>query len=251
MVALGSLALSACQLPRFGAPDPASEQGDKILNLWSIFFVIAVIVTLFIWVPLIVVLVRNKRARDTERMPSQRAYNIPMEILYTAVPVLLAGALFFMSVNTERQVTKVSDEPAVRIEVIGFQWGWQFHYLNEDFTIDATPGELPEMVLPIGEASNLRLVSVDVNHSFWVPNFLSKRDLIPGVDNEITVTPKRAGTFDGRCAEFCGLDHWRMGFKVRLVPMDEYRAWAAQQRGGPGSTPVTRPTSSAGQGGGG
>ena len=73
------------------------------------------------------------------------------------------------------------------------------------------------MVLPVGETAQLALVSTDVNHSFWVPDFLSKRDLIPGVDNEIDVTPTEEGSYIGRCAEFCGLDHWRMYFYVRVV----------------------------------
>ena len=65
---------------------------------------------------------------------------------------------------------------------------------------------------------------------FWVPDFLSKRDLIPGVDNVIELTPTRTGSFVGRCAEFCGLDHWRMGFSVRVVPPAEYRQWVVEQQ---------------------
>lgn len=226
-----SLATASCTLPRFGAPDAASDEGARVQELWSTFFVIAVVVTLFVWVPLILILVKYRRGKSDE-IPNQRAYNIPVEVLYTVVPVILVAVLFFLSVRTERKVTAVSSKPAVRVEVIGFQWGWQFRYEDEGFTIDAAPGELPELVLPVEAASNLQLVSTDVNHSFWVPDFLSKRDLIPGVDNEITLTPDRLGSYDGRCAEFCGLDHWRMGFTVRVVPMDEYRQWAAQQKGG-------------------
>ena len=76
-------------------------------------------------------------------------------------------------------------------------------------------------------------MTTDVNHSFWVPDFLSKRDLIPGVDNEIDVTPTEAGTFDGRCAEFCGLDHWRMNFTVRVVPPGRVSSagWPSQRDG--------------------
>jgi len=76
------------------------------------------------------------------------------------------------------------------------------------------------------------LVADDVAHSFWVPDFLEKRDLIPGVDNELDITPTRTGTFVGRCAEFCGLDHWRMGFTVRVVEPEEYEAWVEERRDG-------------------
>ncbi|CAN5647316.1 cytochrome c oxidase subunit II [soil metagenome] len=256
-VLVGTLLLSSCQLPRFGAPDPASEQGGHTLGLWQGFFLAAIVVTLTVWLPLAFVLLkyrRGKRAASAE-FPSQRAYNIPMEIAYTVVPVLIVAALFFFSVRTEHEVTAVSQEPAVEVEVVGFQWGWQFRYLGEGFTVDAPPGEKPQLVLPIGAASNLKLVSTDVNHSFWVPNFLSKRDLIPGIDNEITVTPNRAGTFEGRCAEFCGLDHWKMGFTLKVVPRAEFDAWLAKQKAAGGNasaaTDVTSTTTPSTDGSGG
>ena len=231
MAASSALVLAGCSLPRFGAPDAASDEGRSVQHLWSGFFVTAVVVTLVVWVPLVYSLVRYRRRTGDDTLPSQRAYHIPLEITYTAIPVLIVAVLFFFSVRTERKVTAVSARPAARVEVIGFQWGWRFRYVDEGFTVDADPGKAPELVLPIGKPSNLRLVSSDVAHSFWVPRFLSKRDLIPGVDNEITVTPDRAGSYVGRCAEFCGLDHWRMSFSVRVVPMAEYRAWLADHRG--------------------
>ncbi|QXC61526.1 cytochrome c oxidase subunit II [Aquihabitans sp. G128] len=255
----GTLLLSSCQLPRFGAPEPASDQGGHTLGLWQGFFVAAIVVTLFVWVPLAFVLLKYRRTRRARRgdasMPSQKAYNIPMEIGYTVVPVLIVAVLFFFSVRTEHEVTAVSKAPAVRVEVIGFQWGWQFRYLGEGFTVDAPPGEKPQLVLPIGASTNLKLVSTDVNHSFWVPDFLSKRDLIPGVDNEITVTPNRAGTFEGRCAEFCGLDHWKMGFTVRIVPQAQFDSWLAEQKAAGGTAsaipPTTATTSDTSEGSGG
>jgi len=232
---VGSLLLGACQLPTFGAPDAASDQGGHVVGLWQGFFLAAVAVTLVVWVPLAFVLLRYRRRDGDDTVPSQRAYIIPLEIAYTVVPVLIVAALFVFSVRTEQQVTAVSTKPAVRVEVIGFQWGWQFRYQGEGFTVDAPPGEKPQLVLPVGVPTNLELVSTDVNHSFWVPRFLSKRDLIPGVDNEITVTPNEVGSHEGRCAEFCGLDHWRMAFAVRVVPLAEYRAWVDEQQAAGGT----------------
>jgi len=249
-VLLGTLLLSSCQLPRFGAPDPASEQGGHTLGLWQGFFLAAIVVTLFVWVPLAFVLLKYRRGRRAASgTPSQRAYNIPLEIGYTVVPILIVAVLFFFSVRTEHEVTAVSKRPAVRVEVVGFQWGWQFRYLGQGFTIDAPPGEKPQLVLPLDAAANLKLVSTDVNHSFWVPDFLSKRDLIPGVDNEITVTPSRTGTFEGRCAEFCGLDHWKMGFTVRVVPRAEFDRWLARQQAAGGRASATTTTTTNGSGG--
>jgi cytochrome c oxidase subunit 2 len=226
--------LAGCgSLPRFGAPDAASSEGRRVQHLWSGFFVAAIVVVLTVWVPLTIALIRNRRRKhqDPNVLPSQKAYNIPVEVGYTLVPILTVAVLFMLSIGVENKVNAVADRPVARVEVVGFQWGWQFRYAGENFTIDAPPGGQPELVLPVGAPSNLRLVSNDVNHSFWVPDFLTKRDLIPGIRNVITVRPTRLGTYKGRCAEFCGLDHWRMDFTVRVVPMDQYRTWVAQHRG--------------------
>ncbi|MCU1498585.1 MAG: cytochrome c oxidase, subunit [Acidimicrobiales bacterium] len=231
-----ALVLSAgCQLPRFGAPDPASDEGRSVGGLWSGFFLAGLAVLALVWVLLAFVVIRYRRRPGDDELPDQRPYHIPLELAYTVIPVLIVAALFFFSVRTELEVTRVSARPAARVEVLGFQWSWQFRYQAHDglpaFTVDGLPGEPPELVLPVGAPTNLRLVSPDVAHSFWVPDFLSKRDLIPGVRNEMTVTPDEVGSYTGRCAEFCGLDHWRMYFSVRVVSMAEYRAWAAERAG--------------------
>jgi cytochrome c oxidase subunit 2 len=90
----------------------------------------------------------------------------------------------------------------------------------------------PVLVLPEGRTTRLVLRTTDVNHSFWVPSFLQKRDLIQGVDNAIEVTPTKTGTYAGRCAEYCGLDHWQMSFVLRVVPPDDFdAALRAAERG--------------------
>lgn len=228
------LAIGGCSL-QFGAPESASEEGDRILSLWQLLFVAGLAVGGLVWALLIFVLLRYRhRDGDDDELPSQSAYNIPVEVLYTATPVLLVAALFSFSVFTERQVTRLDDDPDVHVEVVGFQWSWQFRYLDtegaEEVLITGSAEEPPELVLPLGEVTQLDLDSRDVAHSFWVPDFLSKRDLIPGVDNSIQVTPTELGSYDGRCAEFCGIDHWRMYFTVRVVAPDEYQAWLDAQR---------------------
>ena len=220
-----------CDIPGFGAPDPASKQGDSIHSLWQGFFLAGLAVAALVWGLLIFVVVRYRRRRgEPDEVPSQNAYNIPIEILYTAVPILVVAVLFGVSVSTERRVNDLGDDAATTVDVIGFQWSWQFHYEGEGVTITGVPGRGPELVLPVGRAAHLRLFSADVNHSFWVPDFLSKRDLIPGVDNEIEVTPTKTGSYVGRCAEFCGLDHWRMNYSVRVVGESEFRTWLARAK---------------------
>src|SRR5918997_3649534 len=220
--------LAGCDLPGFGAPDPKSEEGESIFSLWQGFFIASIFVALLVWGLIIFSIVRYRRRN--EEIPNQKPYNIPVEAVYTIAPVLVVAALFGFSVATERNATGLDPDPAAHIDVVGFQWSWQFVYTDEDITVTGEPGEPPEMVLPLGRPVQLELISNDVNHAFWVPDFLSKRDLIPGVENSITVTPTETGSYIGRCADFCGLDHWQMYFSVRVVPEDEYEAWIDDQQ---------------------
>ncbi|HEX5367481.1 MAG TPA: cytochrome c oxidase subunit II [Acidimicrobiales bacterium] len=247
VLAAAPVLLAGCELPGFGAPEPKAKQGESIFSLWQGFFLVAMAVGLLVWGLIIYVVVRYRRRDDT--IPRQNPYNVPVEIFYTAAPVVVVAALFGFSVVAEDDATAVDPDPVARIDVVGFQWSWQFSYVDEDVTVTGEPGQPPEMVLPVGEPVELRLVSADVNHSFWVPDFLSKRDLIPGVDNEISLTPTETGEYVGRCAEFCGLDHWRMTYTVRVVEPDEYEDWLAAQPRGGDRVPVNEDEDVAGSGG--
>lgn len=223
---------SGCSLPSFGPPEPASDEGQGVLSLWQGFFLAAMAVGALVWGLLIFVLVRYRRNRDGngDEIPSQNAYNIPVEVVYTVTPILVVAVLFGLSVATEDRVTSLDDDPAVEVEVVGFQWSWQFRYPDENIVITGDVGEPPELVLPVDQAAHLELVSADVAHSFWIPDFLSKRDLIPGVENTIRVTPNKLGSYVGRCGEFCGSDHWSMNFSVHVVPEAEFEVWLDEQR---------------------
>jgi cytochrome c oxidase subunit 2 len=156
-------------------------------------------------------------------------------VIYTVTPIIVVAILFGFSVTTQTKVDRLVDQPDVIVDVTGFQWGWQFAYRNEDLTVDGTgEQQLPELVLPVDKTVRFVLRTNDVNHSFWVPAFLEKRDLIAGVDNQIDVTTTRTGTFDGRCAEYCGLDHWRMSFTVRVLDQAGYDEWVATHRSSAG-----------------
>jgi cytochrome c oxidase subunit II len=228
-----ALLLAACS--DFGAPDPASDQADSIHSLWRGTVIAALVVGAFVWGLIGWALVRYRRRSDG--VPDQKAHNIRLEVIYTAIPVIIVAVLFVVTMRTQADVTDLTDDPDVIVEVIGFQWQWQFRYEDPQGgtgpVITGRPaGDPPEMVLPVGRTTRLRLVTRDVNHSFWVPRFLSKRDLIPRVRNAIDVTPTERGSFIGRCAEFCGLDHWRMNFAVRVVSPAEYERWLADQGAG-------------------
>jgi cytochrome c oxidase subunit II len=169
----------------------------------------------------------RRRGRDDE--PSQRQYVIPLEIVYTIIPIVIVLVLFGFSWVVQDKVDALSKNPDVTIDVQGFQWQWQFHYRDEDITVTGVPDHRPVMVLPVNETIRLVLTSRDVIHSFYVPGFLFKRDVIPTITNQFDLQVEKAGTYRGYCAEFCGLNHARMTFTVHAVSKAEYDDWVAEQ----------------------
>ena len=229
LLVAGGLLLAGCELPSFGAPDTASRQGDDVLSIWRGFFVAGLVVAALVLGLILYAAIRFRRRGDD--VPSQHASNIPMEVLYTVTPIVIVAVLFGVSVAAEQRLTRTTKTPDIVVHVTGFQWGWQFAYPDQHVTVLGTGEQQPpELVLPVDRTVQLVLKTNDVNHAFWVPHFLEKRDLIQGVDNTIDITPTRVGRYDGKCAEYCGLDHWRMSFDVKVVSQQDFDAWVAHHR---------------------
>jgi len=213
-------------------PDPASEQGGDVLDLWRILFIVAaalgaLVVGLLAWV---VLRYRRPKGAAAGDLPAQRRENLPLELFYTAVPLVIVAVVFGLTLRAQGPVTRLSRNPALRVEVTGFQWGWMFRYPTQRVTVVGDSNRPPTLVLPVGQTTRLRLVSPDVVHAFFVPAFLVKRDVIPGMDNDLDVRPTRVGRFGGACGEFCGLDHGRMTFDVEVLEPEQFEQWAAQQQ---------------------
>ncbi|WP_446678444.1 aa3-type cytochrome oxidase subunit II [Actinomadura luteofluorescens] len=243
--ALGLLALSAtaCSGSRLGMPEPISVQGERMLKLWqgswiAAFAVGAVVWGLIIWA----VLFHRKRSND---LPPQVRYNMPIEILYTAVPFVIIAVLFYFTARDENFVEKTTKNPAVVVDVIGFQWSWQFDYKEKDAagkerTVASVVGQpvapngpaaaKPVMTIPSGKTVRVRLHANDVIHSFWVPALIYKKDVMPGYTNEFEFTANKLGTYEGRCAELCGVDHSRMLFQLKVVTPDQYQKFIADSK---------------------
>lgn len=226
----GAVLLGGCS-SRLGVPDPGTQQGERVLELWRVLFWSAAGVGVLV-VALILWSVLRYRARGGDGgLPKQVEGHLPLEVVYTALPLVLAGVLFGVSQWTSVRTDDLAERPDVTVDVTGFQWQWRFDYRGEDVSVVGQPASVPELVLPVGRTVRLNLRTADVIHSFFVPGFLVKRDLIPGVRNEIDLRPTRPGRYQGHCAEFCGLDHARMNFDVRVVPADEFAAWLDERRG--------------------
>jgi len=224
------LLLAGCGDTRYFAPDPASDEADDIFRLWQGTFVAAMVVGGIVYALIIFAAVRYRRRSDD--VPGQRDYHVPIEIVYTAIPIAIVAVIFGFNVVTQDRVTALKD-PDLEVDVTGFQWQWQFTYVDEDVTITGEANQRAELVLPVDQRVRFNLHSPDVIHSFWVPDFFEKLDVIPGVANRLELVPNVEGTYTGRCAEFCGLDHWRMTFTLDVVSQAEFDDWlAARQSGG-------------------
>jgi len=185
-----------------------------------------------VWGLIIWVMIRYRKKGD-DHLPAQRQYNLPLELLYTLVPFLIIGVLFFFTVQTQNGVqAKVTDQPVHTINVVGQKWSWSFSYMedanpavgavvHEAGTID----KIPDLYLPVDKPVRFNLRSADVIHSFYIPAFYYKLDVIPGRLNSFDVTPDKIGTYSGKCAELCGTYHAAMLFTVHVVSEEDYTAY--------------------------
>ena len=230
-IAVGVIALSSCsseEMPRLGLPSPATEQGKTVLNIWQGSWIAAFVVGGIVWGLIAWVAIFHRRKRGDSELPVQTRYNLPVEILYTVTPLIVVCVLFYFTWRDENVELDRSETPDVTVQVIGQQWSWDFNYLDQNVHVEGTTDNPPTLVLPVDKRVEFILTSPDVIHDFWVPDFLFKMDIFPSDPNVIQMTPDRLGTFSGRCAEFCGLDHSQMTFSVKVVSEDEYTDFLAQ-----------------------
>ena len=221
--------LVSCQ---FGAGSGVTQQGQYISRLFRLLFVIAIPIAALVYGLIVWSVIRYRKRQGADGLPKQTRSNAPIEVIYTFVPVLIVIAIFVATFRTETKVDRVRPDPAVVLNVTGFQWQWRFSYPQGNVTIIGTPGANPVIELPVNRTVQVNVTSADVVHSFFVPAFLFKRDAIPGVVNHFdwVIPASRAGqTFRGECAAFCGLDHADMTFFVKAVTPQDFAAWLARQ----------------------
>jgi cytochrome c oxidase subunit 2 len=234
---------------RLGWPVPVTKQGQVALTLWQGSWIAAWIVGAVVWGMIIWAIIFHRKKRGPAPPPHQVRYNLPIEMLYTVVPFIMVGILFFFTARDENYIDKLSARPAVTVTVVAWQWSWQFQYNNYPvpggyvtenglpWSPEAGNSELPVLVIPEGETVRFNLVAKDVIHSFWIVPFEFKRDVIPGHPNHFEVTATKLASGIGHCTELCGLYHSRMLFKWRIVTQAQFNAWihaqqAAQQKAG-------------------
>ena len=239
-VAIGApLVLGGCNFyPTYGASRGVTKQGQETFKLYSGMMTTGIIVGGLVFLLILWTILRYRKRSD--EMPRQFHENVPIEILYTVIPVLIVAVLFFFTVLTENNVDATvpvnatftaTGNPVVDIRVTAFQWGWRFDYtgLNVGVAGETTNGPNnhgPQMVVPVGQTVQITLVSDDVIHGFYVRDFNFSRYALPGVTNFFDLDVLHAGTYNGQCTQICGLYHSEMLFSVRAVSPAAFHLWA-------------------------
>jgi cytochrome c oxidase subunit 2 len=211
----------------------ATNHTQEVTALWVNSWIVLLGVGIVTWGLIIWAAVVYRRRRGQTGLPVQLRYNMPIEIFYTIVPLILVLGFFAFTARDQAAIEAVNPDPDVRIEVFGKRWSWDFNYVDENrylAGIQAQEGaggvididELPVLYLPVGESVEITLESRDVIHSFWIIDFLYKKDMIPGRSNYMYFTPLKEGVYEGKCAELCGEYHSLMLFTVKVVSRAEY-----------------------------
>lgn len=230
------LVLSGCSSYEFSRGFLPGEPGvtnhtDMIVNFWNGSWIVLWIVGLIAWGLMFYAVIVYRRRKGDNSMPPQLRYNNPIEALFTVVPLVLVIGFFAFTADTMEKIEKPVDSE-LHIQVIGKQWSWDFNYLDNNVyetgiqsQFDGELGSevaLPTLYLPVNTSVEIELNSRDVVHSFWVIDFLYKKDTFPGKTNYMYFTPQREGTYQGKCAELCGEYHSMMLFNVKVVSRAEF-----------------------------
>ena len=230
---------------RQGFLPPVTKQGVVVLHMWQGSWIAAWAVGIVVWGGILWAIFFHRKRGNA--LPQQVRYNLPIEILYTVLPFIMVGVLFFFTARDENYIDRLPKHPDVIVNVTGFQWSWQFQYpqykvastsgphsvvteTGAMWNPSATVQHLPMLEIPDNETVQFNLTSIDVIHAFWVVPFEFKRDVVPGFANHFAVTPIKTGQFIGRCTELCGVFHSRMLFRIKIVTPAQFRTWIKAQQ---------------------
>jgi cytochrome c oxidase subunit 2 len=174
------------------------------------------------------------RGKPGDAEPKQIHGNTTVEILWTAIPALILAAIAVPTVKGIFATAATPHGEALTVEVIGHQWWWEFRYPDLHIT---TANELH---IPVGQMVATKMGTIDVVHSFWAPRFAGKRDVFPNRETRLWFKAEVPGEYSGQCAEFCGIQHGRMAFRIKAQTPEEFQAWAAHMQTLK-ATPLTPP----------
>jgi cytochrome c oxidase subunit 2 len=239
-VAAVGLVLAACSEVKNNGQnslEPKGSSAQKIDNLFTPIAIIAIIVGILIIVATVYVGLKFRYKKGVNENPKQVHGNTRLEIGWTILPALLLAIIAVPTVATIFDLAQNPGPNALQVNVEGKQWWWQFSYP------DAKVVTADEMVIPTGRDVFVHLRACDgtsdtpttcnVIHSFWVPELSGKKDVVPGQTNTLTLSADKPGTYLGQCAEYCGLSHANMRFRVIAKSPDDFQQWLSEQQQGP------------------
>lgn len=214
---------------------------DRIMGLWTTSWIVLLVVGVVVWVLMLWAAIVYRRRKGQTGLPAQLRYNMPIEIFFTTVPVILVLGFFAFTARDQAAIEAEIEDPDVSIVAYGKRWAWDFVYeregqepvymssiqaLNVPGTMHIDEETIPTLYLPTNSSVSIQLESRDVAHSFWIVEYLYKKDMLPGVTNFMYFeTGPQEATLTGKCAELCGEYHSMMIFTVEVVSPEEFDAY--------------------------
>ena len=235
-------------------PNAVTSQAHEVRGLYDIVFAFAIAIFIIVEGLIVWSVLRYRRKPTDTELPVQTHGNNTVEVIWTLIPTAIVLFLFVISWQTLIHVDNVSATPDIRIHAIAGQFQWQFEYLDGDgkkvVARQLTPAYDPVthaggMAVPVGRSIQVTLDSPDVIHAFYVPQFLFKRDVVPGVTNKFEFNVDVADAnqiFRGQCAELCGTGHRTMLFNVIALSSADYDTWLAALIEKSNATPAPIPS---------
>lgn len=223
---LSGCSLKSNEISGLGYPKNVSSVNDISLSLWQGAWIAAAVVGIITLILLLWPAIFHRKNDATKgEFPKQTQYNIPVEVVYTIVPLIIVAVLFYFTAIKETKIVDLKTPAQHEITVEGFQWSWQFGYpeAGKDAVVTGTPELPPTLYLPQGESVRFTITANDVVHGFWIPAFMIQMQNLPDKTNQLQFTANKLGTFPGRCNILCGRNHSQMLFKVKVVTPDQYQ----------------------------
>jgi cytochrome c oxidase subunit 2 len=238
-VAAVALVLAACSEVKNNGQnslEPKSPQAQKIYDLFVPILIIAIVVGIAIIIATVFVALKFRYKKGSNENPKQVHGNTRLEIGWTVLPALLLAIIAVPTVATIFDLAQNPGPEALQVQVVGKQWWWEFKYP------DAKVVTADELIIPTGRDVFVKLNACEgsgtsktcnVIHSFWVPELAGKKDVVPGQTNTLTISADKPGTYLGQCAEYCGLSHANMRFRVIAKSPSDFQEWLSEQQQGP------------------
>lgn len=203
----------------------ASDTRRQFQDLFVVYEWLLIAVAVVVWTLVLYAVVRYRR-RDSRPVAARSEHKV-VETLYAIALASIAVVLVTLTFRTESRVDATAATGGIRVDAVAFQWQWRFDYPASGKRVLGTSARLPTLVVPVDTVVHFDLSSRDVIHSFWIPQERFKRDAFPKRHTRFDLTFDHVGTLLGHCAEFCGLHHADMRFRVRIVPKSEFQRFAA------------------------